>query len=120
MKLAESDVYGTGFRYTGGKAISHDGDDSLSDNVTCSKRPRSSSSKALLLPGAARSEREHPRQRRRQQLDYATREEQTLATVRRHCRRHVDRCRRSHSGAGTIFQQGGQDQPFPAGGLGAL
>ena len=24
------------------------------------------------------------------------------------------------SGAGTIFQQGGQDQPFPAGGLGAL
>ena len=23
-------------------------------------------------------------------------------------------------GAGTIFQQGGQDQPFPAGGLGAL
>ena len=25
-----------------------------------------------------------------------------------------------HSGAGTIFQQGGQDQPFPAGGLGAL
>ena len=25
-----------------------------------------------------------------------------------------------YSGAGTIFQQGGQDQPFPAGGLGAL
>ena len=25
-----------------------------------------------------------------------------------------------NSGAGTIFQQGGQDQPFPAGGLGAL
>ena len=24
------------------------------------------------------------------------------------------------SGTGTIFQQGGQDQPFPAGGLGAL
>ena len=24
------------------------------------------------------------------------------------------------SGAGTNFQQGGQDQPFPAGGLGAL
>ena len=29
-------------------------------------------------------------------------------------------CRPSNSGAGTIFQQGGQDQPFPAGGLGAL
>ena len=27
---------------------------------------------------------------------------------------------RVNSGAGTTFQQGGQDQPFPAGGLGAL
>ena len=72
----------------GGMAISHDGDDSLSDNATC-KRPRSSNSKALFLQGAARSEREQPRprQRRRQQPEYSTRgrEEQ----FNRHWRQYV-------------------------------
>ena len=57
----------------GGEAISHDGDDSLSDNATCSKRPRSSNSKALFLQGAARSEREQPRPRQRRQPEYSTR-----------------------------------------------
>ena len=57
------------------KAILHPRDDALSGNATY-KRPRTSRSTAILLPGAARPEREHPRQRRRQQLDYSTREEQ--------------------------------------------
>ena len=57
------------------KAILHLRDDALLGSVTY-KRPRTSCSTAVLLPGAARPEREHPRQRRRQQLDYATREEQ--------------------------------------------
>ena len=69
-----------------GKAILHDRDHSLSDNAT-RKRPRSCSSKAVWLPCAAISDRERPRQRRRQQPEYlvryATREEQTLVTVRR-------------------------------------
>ena len=34
--------------------------------------------------------------------------------------RYWSHSRHHTSGAGTNFQQGGQDQPFPAGGLGAL